>query len=693
MRFITFLFAWSAFLLSHVPVQAQLPNMEIHVHAGLETETSRPKAGSTVTLAITMRPDAGWHGYWINPGDAGEGLALDWQLPAGSKVGEPRFPMPETLMISGFMNYVYEKPHAILVDITLPQELAVGTKLPVMADANWLACTDRVCVPQQGRLSLELIVGDGRIDSSSKAKFDLWRAALPVPLDRKARYAVSGKRIEIAIPYPAGATVEQPYFFPLTSAAIDYASPQKTRRAGDWLVVETGVAQTSEQPLTGTISGVLRYREDKGLAVEAETGLIPTGGTDLPQSNSSKLALPQTPPLFMLLFGALAGGILLNIMPCVFPILGLKALALAKAGGSEAAARADALAYAAGVILSCVALGGLMLLLRAGGEQVGWAFQLQEPRFVLLLLLVMVAVTANLAGLFELRGFDVGQTLTRSPGLFGSFWTGVLAALVATPCTGPFMAAALGAALLLPVVAAMALFFALGLGIALPFLVIAYIPALRNRLPKAGPWLNTFKKLMAVPMGLTALALLWLLLRLTGSVGLTTGVIAALALLGIFAFFRCRQSAVYNLGTGQILLSTAFVFAALWWLPDASDRSSNVNGAESILGAQPFSETRLSQLRAKGRPVFVYFTADWCVTCKVNEATVLERPKTAALFEKRGIVVLRGDFTRQDPEIARFLFAQRAAGVPLYLFYPKGREALQLPQILSAKQLNAMTGY
>ncbi len=690
MRFLSFLFAWSAFLLSHVPVQAQLPNMEIHVHAGLEAETNYPKAGSTVTLAITMRPDAGWHGYWINPGDAGEGLALDWQLPAGTKVGEPRFPMPETLMISGFMNYVYEKPHAILVDITLPQELAVGTKIPVTANANWLACTDRVCVPQQGRLSLEMIVGDGRIESSRKAKFNLWRAALPVPLDRKARYAIRGKRIEIAIPYPADATVERPYFFPLTSAAIDYALPQKTRRAGDWLVVESGVAQSTQQPLTATISGVLRYSEDKGLAVEAESGLIPTGGTYLPQSNSSDRALSQTPPLVLLLLGALAGGILLNFMPCVFPILGLKALALAKAGSSEAAARADAFAYSAGVILSCVALGGLMLLLRAGGEQVGWAFQLQEPRFVLFLLLVMVTVTANLAGLFELRGFDVGQTLTRSPGLFGSFWTGVLAALIATPCTGPFMAAALGAALLLPVIAAMALFVALGLGIALPFLMIAYIPALRSHLPKAGPWLITFKKLMAVPMGLTAVALLWLLWRLTGSNGLVMGVFAALALLGIFAFFRYRRAAVQNIGAGQIILSAAVVIAALWWLPDASERSTNAANSGSILRAQPFSETRLSQLRAKGSPVFVYFTADWCVTCKVNEATVLERANTAALFKKRGIVVLRGDFTRQDPEIARFLFAQKAAGVPLYLYYPKGREAVQLPQILSAKLINEM---
>ena len=692
MRFITFLFAWSAFLLSHVPGQAQLPNMEIHVHAGLEAETSRPRAGSTVTLAITMRPDAGWHGYWINPGDAGEGLTLDWQLPAGTKVGEPHFPMPETLMISGFMNYVYEQPHAILVDITLPQELTVGTKIPVTADANWLACTDRVCVPQQGRLSLELIVGDGRIESSRKAKFDLWRAALPVPLDRKARYASKGKRIEIAIPYPAGAAVERPYFFPLTSAALDYASPQKTRRTGDWLVVETGVAQSSEQPLSGTISGVLRYSEGKGLAVDAETGLIPAGGTYLPQSYSSDLALPKTPPLFLLLLGALAGGILLNVMPCVFPILGLKALALAKAGGSESAARADALAYSAGVILSCVALGGLMLLLRAGGEQVGWAFQLQEPRFVLFLLLVMVAVTANLAGLFELRGFDVGQALTRSPGLSGSFWTGVLAALVATPCTGPFMAAALGAALLLPVESAIALFMALGLGIALPFLVIAYIPALRNHLPKAGPWLSTFKKLMAVPMGLTAAALLWLLWRLTGSNGLVMGVFAAFALLGIFAFFRYRRAAVQNIGSGQIILSAAVVIAAMWWLPDASERSINAANSGSILRAQPFSETKLSQLRAKGSPVFVYFTADWCVTCKVNEATVLERATTAALFEKRGIVVLSGDFTRQDPEIVRFLFAQKAAGVPLYLYYPKGREAVQLPQILSAKLMNDMTG-
>ncbi len=242
------LLAWLALLLGSGQAHAQLPAMEIHVHAELEAETLRPAAGSTVTLAISMRPDKGWHGYWINPGDAGEGLSLDWQLPPGVKVGTPRFPVPETLIISGFMNYVYERPHAILIDLQLPTGLAKGAKIPVRAEANWLACTDRVCVPQRGLLALDLVVGDGVIERATQTQFDSWRAALPAPLDRTGRFAINGQSFSIAIPYPAAAPVDQPYFFPMANGVIAYAAPQKARRVGDWLVIETQTAPSLKKP-------------------------------------------------------------------------------------------------------------------------------------------------------------------------------------------------------------------------------------------------------------------------------------------------------------------------------------------------------------------------------------------------------------------------------------------------------------
>lgn len=682
-QLVALLLSLAAFFSVCVPAQAQVPRMEIHVHAALQAESLRPAAGSNVTLAISMRPDPGWHGYWVNPGDAGsDGITLDWQLPAGAKIGAIHYPMPETLIISGFMNYVYKQPYALLVDLTLPKGLAAGTKVPVRADANWLACTDSLCVPQQGQLAIDLIIGDGAVEANAKARFDAWRAALPVPLDRGARYAVDGRQIALAIPYPAAATAEQPYFFPQTTGIIAYAEPQKVRRVGDWLIVETALAKSLEGKPAGTVEGLLRYGKAQGLLVAARQGEVPAGGIYLSIESADTAETDATSSLALLLLAAVAGGLILNIMPCVFPILGLKAVALAKAGGDERGARSDALAYAAGVIASCVALGGLMLALRAGGEQVGWAFQLQEPGFVLFLLLLMVGVTANLAGLFELRSFGGGQALAGSAGRMGSFWTGVLAALVATPCTGPFMAAALGAALLLPATQALLLFSALGLGIALPFLAIAYIPALRMRLPKPGPWLGTFRKAMAVPMGLTAFALSWLLWRLSGFAGLSIGMACAISVLAVAICLgrfttRLRYAGLIALAACTAIFATGFAL-----LP--AEGGSTAQGGPNPLRADAFSETRLATLRQSGTPVFVYFTADWCISCKVNEAAVLEREEMAKFFAGRRITVLRGDFTRQDPAIARFLYQQKAAGIPLYLYYPKNREAVQLPQILTA---------
>jgi DsbC/DsbD-like thiol-disulfide interchange protein/cytochrome c biogenesis protein CcdA len=682
------LFIWAlmlaALLFGSSTAQAQIPGIKTFVHAGLEAENSKPAPGETVTLALTMRPDAGWHGYWQNPGDAGVGLVLDWKLPPGVTVGEPRFPVPDTLVISGFMNYIYDAPHAILVDVKMAPDIAIGTKLPVSVEAQWLACTDRVCVPQRGNLALELVADSGGAHNSKRAEFDKWRAALPVALDRVANYAVSGKTIQIAVPFPESAELSKAHFFPVTLDMFDYVAPQSFRRSGDWLVVETLLSPDFKGPPPETLQGLLRIGGGQGLLIQAKSGVVPAGGKTV-VSGSAATTAAATPPIYWLLFAALAGGVLLNIMPCVFPILGLKALALAKAGGDEKAARSDALAYTAGVVLSCLALGAVMLALRAGGQEVGWAFQLQSPAFVLFLLVLMIGVTANLAGVFELGAFDFGDALTRRPGLMGSFWTGVLAAVVATPCTGPFMAAALGAALLLPTEQALALFAVLGIGISLPFLLIAYVPALRNRLPKPGPWLGTFRKAMAVPMGLTAIALLWLLVRLTGQQGLLIGVLSASAIVLVLILrLRNRERTRYA-GLGAFALCLMILGVAVKTLPDVSER--NALASANILGAEPFSDARLATLRTEGKSVFVYFTADWCVTCKINESAVLERAETVELFADNDIAVLRGDFTRHDPAIARFLGQQQAAGVPLYVFYPKGAAGQKLPQLLTAATL------
>ncbi|HMJ92926.1 MAG TPA: thioredoxin family protein, partial [Allosphingosinicella sp.] len=416
-----------------------------------------------------------------------------------------------------------------------------------------------------------------------------------------------------------------------------------------------------------------------GLVLTARRGPVPSAGTPVSGVQEGNA---EGPGFLWALLGALLGGLILNVMPCVFPILSLKALSLAGSGGEEKAARRDALAYAAGAILTCLALGSVLLALRAGGSAAGWAFQLQDPRVILFLLLLVVAIALNLAGLFELPGLSGGDRLARGGGAAGSFWTGALAAFVATPCTGPFMAAALGAALILPTAAALAIFAGLGIGLALPFLLLGFLPALRRLLPRPGPWMVRFRHILAVPMALTALALAWLLWRLAGRDGLLIG-IAASVLLAFILWWAGRRGGWLRFAPAAFALALAPALAPAAVAP-------SVARAEGLLEARPFSEARLAKLRAEGRPVFVYFTADWCLTCKVNEVGVLETEAVADAFRRRGVVVLVGDWTRGDADIGRFLQSQGRAGIPLYLWYAPSKDAEILPQILTTGTLTEL---
>lgn len=628
--------------------------------------------GGTVTLAFLMTPQPGWHGYWQNPGDAGLGMTTQWTLPAGASAGALQYPVPGKLLISGLMNHVYKTEYAVLLPLTLPADARPGARLPIRVKLGWLACTDQVCVPEEAELSAAVTVGQ---PAPPDARFDQWRMALPAPLGSPARFAVDGNRVRIAIPLPASVRLEQPHLFVASERTVDYAAPQAFARDGDLLLVELPRAKFDPQS-PPALEGVLRLDgAANGVTLKAEPGAVPQGGTPLGGAG-------QTPALWLLLLSALAGGLLLNVMPCVFPILSLKALSLARAGESEGQARSEGLAYTAGVVLACVALGVLLLALRAAGQEVGWAFQLQEPLVVAALLLLAVAITANLLGIYE---FAVpGFASAGSPQ--GAFATGLLAAFAATPCTGPFMAAAMGAALLLPVAEALALFAMLGLGLALPFLAIAYVPRLRAMLPKPGAWMVTFKKAMAVPMGLTALALVWLSGRLAGNGFAFAAVLIALIVVALLVLLGRRQRFGRAAGAGWwAMLAVVLAFGAAG-LPGMVREGT---GAVSlILPSQPFSEEALAKARASGKPVFAYFTADWCLTCKVNEAAAIEREETRAAFEKGGVTVLRGDWTRRDPAITRYLTQHGAAGVPLYVWYPaSGGQPQILPQVLTVGTL------
>lgn len=644
-----------------------------HIVAELVAGTAASPGGET-QLAFRMRPEQGWHGYWRNPGDAGLGMQLDWSLPNGAKAGQPRYPVPRTLLVSGLMNHVYESEYAVLVPFTAPADARPGSRLPISVKAQWLACTEQLCVPESAELATSVAIAAS--PGAAIPAFEEWERRLPAPLGSTATFSLAADGVRFAIPLPASAPLASPHLFVVQDKLVDYAGRQIFSRQGDTLIVALPRARFAPAS-ANTIEAVLRLdAEGNGIAFSAKPGIVPTDGTPIVGNATS--ALPALP---VLLLGALLGGLLLNVMPCVFPILSLKALSLARAGESETQARSEGLSYTGGVILACLALGAILLALRAAGEQVGWAFQLQEPAVIAVLLLLACAITANLLGLFE---FVVpGFASHGSPQ--GAFATGALAAFVATPCTGPFMATAMGAALLLPVPSALALFATLGLGIALPFLALAFLPSLRRRIPRPGAWMNTFRRWMALPMGLTALALAWLATRVAGPIFAVAalGLAAVLLLLLAHAGRQQRRGlpAIRQTGAGL----TAIAAAALIILP-LSERAPSTE-SKGLVDAQPFSDTALASARASGKPVFAWFTADWCLTCKVNESVAIEREETRAAFAKAGVVVLRGDWTRRDPAITRYLTAQGAAGVPLYVWYPANGAPEQLPQVLRPSTL------
>lgn len=655
----------------------------------LEAENPNPAPGETVTLALVMQPEAGWHGYWENPGDAGVPNDLKWTLPTGATVGPLRYPVPQVLLVSGLMNHVYEGRYAILTDLKLPSTVRPGEVLPIRVQANWLVCSDTVCVPEQADLALDLTVGGvegqsaGQDDARARqAAFDDYRRHLPRPLGGTALFEGDGRGgLRIGIPFPRDAALSDVHFFPLTSGAQNYAAPQKIGRDGDRLVI----ALDGFPPPQGVLEGVLRIGAGQGIEIRAEPGAVPPAADEGGIGGQGAWGWRMAVIAFA---GAVLGGLLLNIMPCVFPILSLKVMSLLRGGASPAHARREAWAYTAGVALTCVALGGAVLLLRMSGEGVGWAFQLQSPAVIVALLALSIAIALNFAGWFELSAIRIDGSLTTRRGLSGDFWSGVLVAFVATPCTGPFMATALGTALLLPAGVAMAIFAGLGFGIALPFLLLAYVSALRARLPRPGPWMMRVQRWLSLPMFLTAAALLWLLWRQAGEAGLIVGAVLA-ALVGAALWWLGRRQRDGRGRPGGLAVAGACLLAVLAGggmlaaLPSGADA-----GVKSRTAGDAFSEEALRQARASGKPLFLYFTADWCLSCKVNEAAAIDRADVREAFGRQGVRMLVGDWTKGDPAITRFLERHGRSGVPLYLWYPAdGGPAKELPQILTPAML------
>ncbi|MGH6889068.1 MAG: protein-disulfide reductase DsbD family protein [Rhizomicrobium sp.] len=663
------------------PVWAQIDHAP-KVQARLVPEAHAIAPGGTLAIALeqTIRP--GWHTYWRNPGDAGQATELHWTLPPGWNAGPIGWPYPKELPVGPLMDYGYEGQPWLLVNLTAPRDARSGTQLVLHAAASWLVCKE-ICIPESANLSLPLSVASSPPppDPAVAAQFAAARARLPVASPWTARFhAGSTLDLFVAAPKLSAAQLNAVAFFPFEDGEVQGIAPQHWSVAPEGLLLrlEPGKLAAKLHRLGGVLVLASDSAPTQALAISAAPGPVPA----FPVEAGLSLALA--------LLSAFLGGIILNLMPCVLPILAMKALSIASHSGRTDKAAGEALTYGAGAVLSFAALGAVVIGLRAGGEAIGWGFQLQQPIVVGLLALLMFAVGLNLSGVFEVRGLGAGESLARRSGRAGAFFTGVLAVVVAAPCTAPFMAAALGFALTQTLVVAMLVFVALGVGFALPFVAIGLSPALLRLLPRPGGWMETLRRVLAFPMYATALWLVWVLSFETDSGRLVVLLGAALVLaFSLWALGRAQMSG-RRLAWASALCGAAG-FVALLPLLDGS-APAGVRAANAALASQPYSEARLTTLRAEKRGVFVDATAAWCVTCLVNEKIALDDARVRNAFAAHRVAFLVADWTNRDPQVSALLSAHARSGVPLYLYYaPGAADAVVLPQILTpGAVLNAL---
>jgi thiol:disulfide interchange protein len=655
-----------------------------HVTAELVAERQGIAPGETIHLALRQQIQKGWHTYWRNSGDSGEATRIKWELPAGWQAGDFTWPAPRRLPVGPLMNYGYEGEVLLPVALTAPATAKPGDKVTLKAQASFLVCAE-ICVPEDDTLSLTLPVTATPAPQDPKWGGEIARtlAAAPKPAGLAAVFQPRPAGVALAITGPAvkGADMANAYFFPFESTVIDHAKPQAIERGAEGLTLTLAPGygfQGGKSP--AGLAGVLAVG-DKGYEIAAAPGAPPPGASGLGPPPAKSAGGADLGLAAAALF-ALLGGLILNLMPCVFPILAMKAASLAGHGGGEQAeARRQGLAFGVGSVATFLALAGGLIALKAAGSAVGWGFQLQSPPVVAVLALLMLAVALNLSGLFDvgtsLQGAGTG--LASRGGTLGAFFTGALAVVVAAPCTAPFMGPALGWALTQTPIAALTVFLALGIGFAAPFVLVAFAPGLLSRLPRPGPWMELFRKGLAFPMYGAAAWLAWVLAQQAGAEDLAklfaaAVVVALAAWLAGLAQRRAAQGGkpvVLTVGAG--LLAALAVAAVVWPQDKAAE-----------LQSEPYSPARVAELRAEGRPVFVNYTAAWCVSCQVNDKVALSTHAVASAFARHKVAYLKADWTKRDATIAAELASHGRAGVPLYLVYgTNGGDGVILPSILT----------
>ena len=645
------------------------------VTARLVSEQDAVAPGGTLRVGLQLRMAPGWHTYWRNPGDAGVPTSMAFSLPQGAKAGPIAWPAPSRQTEGNITILGYTGTVLLPVAITAP---TTAGPLPVRVHAAWLVCAN-ICVPEKADFALTLATG-AAAPSAEAGLFAQADARMPRPSPWRATITPDGV-LRVAGAGITPAAVRAAWFVPDTGDSVAPGGPQKlTVTDGSLtLALTRGTGFRPGQPLAGVLTMHDGGGQRSALEIAATPGAAVVGT-----------------PLWRLLGFAFIGGLILNLMPCVFPVLAIKAAGLARlSGAARGQARASALAYTAGVVVTFLALGGALVAARAAGLAVGWGTQFQIPAFVAVMAWLLFAVGLNLSGVFAVGGqlASAGQSLVAKPGHAGSFFTGLLAVLVATPCTAPFMGAAIAAALAGPPATMLAIFLAMGIGLAAPYLLLAFQPGLAAALPRPGAWMDVLKQTLAFPMYAASAWLVWVASLQSGPSGVLA-VGAGLLLVGFAAW--AVGLAQHRAGAGRRIAQAAAALAGLGAVAILA-LTIAMPAASAAVAAQPgvekFTPARLASLRAAGKPVFVDMTAAWCVTCLVNERLALDTAATRAAFAAHGVTYLKGDWTRQDATISAYLHAHGRDGVPLYVLYPPGGgPGAVLPQILTQSMILARLG-
>ena len=654
----------AAFTADHLRVELLIPVSKLYTGS----------KGNQAGLYFRLQP--GWHVYWQNAGDAGEPPSIDWALPKGVTAGPLQFPAPTRLPVGPLMDYGYENQVLFPFKINAASATKTG-QADLRAHVTWLVCSS-VCIPGKADLEITRPVARGPAPSAPEPPLFhqfLSRLPQPLPAGNKAVFQPTPAGFRLAV--TTGHPENQAEFFPTDQTIVDNPSPQKVSPTPRGLIL-TLKKDANIASVPARLNGVIELSGERTYQIAAVPGTVAAPAEPASAASLSLLALSRVAAF------ALLGGLLLNLMPCVFPVLFLKGLALLNSCNEEhRKLRAHGLVYAAGILVSFWALVGILLGLRAVGASIGWGFQFQSPVFLLLMAGLLFFLGLSLAGQFEigLTLTSAGGSLAAKQGYTGSFFTGVLAVIVATPCAAPFMGAAIGYALAAPAAATFAVFTALAIGLAAPYVVLTLQPAWTRLLPRPGRWMEILRQIVSVPIFITVIWLAWVLTQGYGA-DLLAALLCMFLLLAIAGWFlghwpAKRWSAI--LGTAIVLCAVAIGFAAPAELATTPTPSATASLAQNEW--QPWTPAAVAQYTSQGRPVFVDFTASWCLSCQVNERVALDRPKVQQAFARANVVLLRADWTRHDPAITQALAALGRDSVPVYLLYAPGQNA---PQILPA---------